>query len=122
MSKMPPFCFPNLISTSFPQAMQRNFPFYAYGVKALHHDDRVDEFFLHFLFFAINIGITPFQLLIFYNLLQIPLKKKRDVPISDISFIIKVIITGTLIQQFVYEDAFYENDRHEFHLILLNRL
>ena len=47
---------------------------------------------------------------------------KRDVPISDISLYNKGIITGTLIQQFVYEDAFYENDRHEFHLILLNHL
>ena len=119
MSKMPPFCFPNLISTSFPQAMQKKLSLYAYGVKALHHDDRVDEFFLHFLF-AINIGITPFQLLIFYNLLQIPFKKRC--PNFGHLFIIKVIITGTLIQQFVYEDAFYENDRHEFHLILLNRL
>ena len=119
MSKMPPFCFPNLISTSFRKLCKRNFPFYAYGVKALHHDDRVDEFFSIFSF-AINIGITPFQLLIFYNLLQIPFKKRC--PNFGHLFIIKVIITGTLIQQFVYEDAFYENDRHEFHLILLNRL
>lgn len=71
--------------------------------------------------FAINIGITPFQLLIFYNLLQIPFKKEMSQFWTSL-FIIKAIITGTLIQQFVYEDAFYENDRHEFHLILLNRL
>ena len=112
------FCFPNLISTFSHKLCKRSFPFSAYDVKSLHHDDRVDEF-SPFSFGNKHRNHTlsaPYILQFITNFL------KRDVPISDISFIIMAIITDTLIQQFFYADAFYENDRREFHWILLNPL
>ncbi len=52
-----------LISLVLPSLIPctRNFPFYAFCFKALHPVDRVDDFFLHFLFFRSISSSHPFR-------------------------------------------------------------